>query len=154
MNPAASLAHLPSLHSQVGPATWLRPLVEAPPLRMRTILIVDDVPEILQLLRRTFSGAGYEVTTAPDGKLAIECLTKPFDVVLADMNMPGMAGCELAKWVAAHWPATQTVLMSGHELPCDDCPNSPRCMFIRKPFRLDEILAAVEQASGKQRDET
>jgi DNA-binding NtrC family response regulator len=121
---------------------------------MRTILIVDDMPEILQFLRRTFSGASYEVTTAPDGESAITCLTKPFDVVLADMNMPGMTGCELAKWVAEHWPATRTVLMSGHELPCDACPYSPRCTFIRKPFRLEEIVAAVERASGEQRDAT
>ena len=122
---------------------------------MRTILVVDDVPEILQLLARVFSGAGYEVTKAPDAESALRCLTERFDVVLSDMNMPGMTGCELAQWLAAHWPATQTVLMSAYEAPCDACPYSPRCTFVRKPFRLEEILAVVEHASRqrKQRDE-
>jgi len=114
---------------------------------MSTILIVDDVPEILQILHTAFNVAGYKVTTASDGGSAIQCLAKRFDVVLADVNMPGMTGCELARWVVARWPTTKTVLMSGYELPCDKCPYSPRCALIRKPFRLDEIVAAVGQAA-------
>lgn len=62
------------------------------------ILIVDDSASIRQMVEATLKQAGYEVTTAPDGKKAHElCQSKRFDFVLTDQNMPNMDGLTLIK---------------------------------------------------------
>lgn len=114
---------------------------------MPAILIVDDVAGIRRMLQLAFSRAGYEVTTAPEADAAIQaCLGKHFDVVLSDVDMPRTTGCDLARWVARRHPATQIILMSGHELPCDECPFSPRCTVLRKPFQVSELIHTVDRA--------
>jgi len=114
---------------------------------MPTILIVDDAPAILELLRAVFRGAGYEVLTAHDAESAIRLACEShFDVVLSDVNMPRMTGCDLARWVAEHSPATRMALMSGCEAACAECPYVPRCTLIRKPFRFQELVEVVERS--------
>ena len=59
------------------------------------ILVVDDDPQIRRVMRVTLTGQGYEVDDAKTGEAALEKLRKErFDLVLLDMNMPGMGGFE------------------------------------------------------------
>ena len=62
-----------------------------------TILFVDDEPEVLELLRRTFpSDEGYASLTAPSAAKALEILGKqPVDLLVTDQRMPGRTGIEL-----------------------------------------------------------
>ncbi len=111
------------------------------------ILIVDDEPAIRGLLALTFKMAGYEVETAASGKEAISlCENARFDLVISDIMMPEMDGHELAQWVAARFPDTRTVLMTGYDGGCLECPYAPRCHLLYKPFRPAEALEFVREA--------
>src|SRR6266508_151147 len=57
------------------------------------VLVVDDEPEVTNLLVEMLSGAGYRVDTAADGRVAVEKISKKaYDVVLSDVKMPGLDG--------------------------------------------------------------
>jgi DNA-binding NtrC family response regulator len=111
------------------------------------ILVVDDEPAVLRLVREFLLRAGHAVTAVSDPAAAAEaCRNESFDVLLSDVRMPGQDGHELARWVAVNYPATRTVLMSGYDLQCQGCPYSPRCLLVNKPFNYARIVQAVEQA--------
>jgi CheY-like chemotaxis protein len=114
---------------------------------MPKILIVDDEPVVLSFTRAIFQRAGFEVVAAANAEAAqAACQSQALDVMLTDVRMPGMTGHELARWVAENSPATRTILMSGYDLACEQCPYSPRCSLIAKPFRPAQVLAAVREA--------
>ncbi len=118
---------------------------------MPRILIVDDESSIRTLLSAAFGMAGYEVRTAPDGPEAMAlCETERFDAVLSDVVMPKMNGHELARWVATRYPATRTILMSGFDLGCQECPLAERCLLIPKPFRPGEAVSRVDTALARR----
>src|SRR5215475_13105042 len=62
------------------------------------VLVVDDDPQIRRVMRVTLTGQGYEVDDAKDGEGALDKLrSHRFDLVLLDMNMPGMGGLEACR---------------------------------------------------------
>ena len=62
------------------------------------ILVVDDDPQIRRVMRVTLTGQGYEVDDVKSGEAALEKLRdERFDLVLLDMNMPGMGGLETCR---------------------------------------------------------
>ena len=66
---------------------------------MKRILVVDDDPDIRVLEEKILKREGYEVTTASNGKAAIEAIkTKEFDLVLLDIMMPGIDGFEVSRF--------------------------------------------------------
>jgi DNA-binding NtrC family response regulator len=108
------------------------------------ILVVDDEAAIRSLLATALERAGYEVYTAPDGsEAAALCAHESFDAIVSDVVMPNMNGHDLARWIAERNPNTRMVLMSGYDMGCHNCPYSPRCRFLAKPFRLSQVLSAV-----------
>jgi len=65
---------------------------------MKKILAADDSRTILQMVGFTLKGAGYDVTEAPDGQAALSLAQKQaFDLVITDLNMPGLDGISLTK---------------------------------------------------------
>src|SRR5262245_11170242 len=66
------------------------------------ILVVDDDPQIRRVMRVTLTGQSYEVDDAKNGEEALEKLREArFDLVLLDMNMPGMGGIETCRMIRA-----------------------------------------------------
>ncbi len=62
------------------------------------VLVVDDEPMLLRGLARVLTAAGFDVTTAPDGRAAAQTLCETeFDVIVSDIAMPGMTGIELLR---------------------------------------------------------
>ena len=117
---------------------------------MPSILIVDDEPQILTLLMRVFIKAGWNVRTAVDANKAMEsCLAAPVDVVLSDVDMPGVDGHCLVRWIAATFPAVRTVLMSALSEDCDECPFANGCTLLRKPFPPSDAVAAIANALSR-----
>ncbi|MBZ5586389.1 MAG: response regulator [Acidobacteriia bacterium] len=111
------------------------------------ILIVDDEGAIRGLLTAAFSMAGYHVRTAAVASEAMRlCADEPFDIVLSDVVMPEMDGHELARWIANRHPHIRTVLMSGFDSGCHECPLAGRCMLLPKPFRPSEAVSVVARA--------
>jgi DNA-binding NtrC family response regulator len=83
----------------------------ARPIRL---LLVDDEPAVLQSLRRSLAAESYQVHTAESGAQALECLERIcIDVVLSDIQMPGMRGTELLARVATRWPDTSRIALTG-----------------------------------------
>jgi len=114
---------------------------------MSRLLIVDDEPGVLSVLSIAFRQAGYEVRTAANPFRAMElCATEAFDAILSDVQMPGIDGHSLVRWVAGVYPNMRSILMSGYDLPCGNCPYEGRCKRMQKPFLPKDAVETVRQA--------
>ncbi len=127
------------------------------------ILVVDDSPDNLFLIKTILEGEGYTVTTAENGISALAKLEKsPCDLILLDLMMPGMDGYEVTKHIREDTKFQQYIpilLITAH-----DAPNVAKGLdlgaddFIRKPVTVDELLARVRsllrlKRSMDERDE-
>jgi CheY-like chemotaxis protein/HPt (histidine-containing phosphotransfer) domain-containing protein len=117
------------------------------------VLIVDDDPVMGELLDALLTVEGYRVTRAQSGEEALQVAragtSKP-DIILCDIQMPGMGGGELAKILAAsraagRLPASSVILaMSGSSPGADELESFDG--LLRKPFSVADFMQAVAQA--------
>lgn len=114
-----------------------------------SILVVDDEQPIRELLGWMLGDAGHAVFEAADGAEALTFLRgeQHIDIVLSDINMPGMDGVELSKRVSAEWPGLPVLLISGRP------PPSGVRAFIAKPFRWEVLATAIAGLAGPGRTE-
>ena len=78
------------------------------------VLLVDDEPEVLEALRRTLRSEGYRLLTAPNGLEAEKVVAaEAVDVLITDLDMPGMGGLELLSRVRAVRPGMARVVLTG-----------------------------------------
>ena len=109
------------------------------------ILIVDDAPELTQLLKMTLSREGYRVETANDG---LEGLRKAYDLrpdlILLDIMMPGMSGMEmLARFREfSDVPVIMLTALGKTEIKIDGL-NKGADDYVTKPFDTDELKARI-----------
>lgn len=113
----------------------------------RRILVVDDEPGIRQLLTDLLSAPGYEVVTAGNGHEAVERLQdSPFDAIVTDLNMPGMDGIGLLRWMKQNGRKEKVVVMTGspmhNPLPRRGIPEVRAAL--RKPFRVQSFIKTME----------
>ena len=116
----------------------------------RTILVVEDQPEVRSLLADALEMLGYRVLTAahPDDGLAIvDEHAEEIDLVLTDIVMPGMNGPEMAQRLILRHPLLRVLYLSGHSSealgPLGVPQDGPA--FLKKPFTMD---ALIERVSG------
>jgi CheY-like chemotaxis protein/anti-sigma regulatory factor (Ser/Thr protein kinase) len=112
------------------------------------VLIAEDEPALRGLLARVLADAGYEVAAAEDGTKALEDLDRdPFDLLLADVWMPGLTGLELLERVRASGRPLRVVLMTGDSTPETVLASirGQACSYIRKPFTPPELLEIVRR---------
>ena len=111
-------------------------------------MIVDDEPQILRLLTAVLTRAGHEIHTSDSTRDAFQLCISPaaFDLVLSNVDMPGVTGHDLARWLAARHPAIRVMLMSAFDSDCNECPYLERCVLIRKPFAPGEVVKQVTAA--------
>jgi CheY-like chemotaxis protein len=84
------------------------------PVAKVKLLIVDDDVLILMLLSQIFTDSGYSVRSAEDGFSALAVIRNEIpDIILSDLNMPGMSGFEFLSVVRRRFPATRASAMSG-----------------------------------------
>jgi DNA-binding response OmpR family regulator len=109
------------------------------------IMIVEDDPDIAQLLGRIFHIGGYTTAWAPDGLQALARLEdEPPDLMTLDVNMPHLSGVEVLTQIRATPVGRELpvlVLTSREELPQQVYTQASKVM--RKPFDLATLLAAV-----------
>jgi DNA-binding NtrC family response regulator len=116
--------------------------------RSSRILVVEDEPVILELVRILLEGSGYAPVVIGDALKALEVVqTQAFDVVVTDLAMPRLPGPELVRAVRRHHPGTQVVLLTGAG-PLDGTAMTVPAPYtlLEKPFAIADLLEAVAQA--------
>jgi CheY-like chemotaxis protein len=84
----------------------------------RRILIIDDDPEVVWGIGRYLARSGFSVTTCGDGTEAIELLEQePFDVLVTDIQMPGLNGLAVLDWAREHRPRLRKMVMTAYGTP-------------------------------------
>jgi two-component system response regulator FlrC len=118
-------------------------------------LVVDDEASIRDLLCKTLQLAEYEVETAPDGGAALTRLRamgsyERFDLVIADLKMPGMDGLTLIKEVKQLKLDLPVIIITGYssEKAAIDAVNLGVSGYLTKPFRIPQVLEAAAKALG------
>jgi len=120
------------------------------------ILVVDDEPDIRQLVQEILEDEGYSVQIAKDGESArLAYLQQKPDLVLLDIWMPDIDGISLLKeWSSAGSLESQVVIMSGHGTleTAVEATRLGAFDFVQKPLSLAKLLATVRKAldSGPQ----
>jgi signal transduction histidine kinase/CheY-like chemotaxis protein len=117
---------------------------------MQRILIVDDVPELLLLLKKLVARMGYCVETAPSAIEALEILkAKPIDLLLTDWSMPEMSGGELIAEIKRQERLRDIpiIVLTGHDTDNErDAAAAVGCdRFLVKPIMRDELQRVISQ---------
>ena len=109
------------------------------------ILVVDDEPQILRVMRTGLPPRGYEVRTASGGKEALEEVRKEMpDLVILDLVMPGMSGLEVCQRVREFTTIPIIILSAkGSESDKVAALDSGADDYVTKPFGMNELLARV-----------
>ena len=122
----------------------------------KRVLVVDDDPGIRDVLSCTISSMGYEVDTADNGAKGLEkFMKKPFDLVITDLNMPGMDGFTLAARIKAKHPQVMVVLVTGEgrDFVLDRGENCFVDDILFKPFHLKDIQGKVQSMLENEKTE-
>ena len=109
------------------------------------ILVVDDEPQLRRALRSTLSALGFVVDDAETGEAALEKLREErFDLVLLDINMPGLSGIETCRAVRARSDVSVLMLTvrdrAGDKIQALDAGADG---YVTKPFDVNELLARI-----------
>lgn len=116
---------------------------------MATILLADDEEATRDLVRRALDG--HAVTLATDGADAWAKFSQApgsFDLIVTDIEMPGLDGVTLAERALAASPRLKVLLMSGftHSLDKSRSLAPGRVLVLPKPFTLDELRRTIAAA--------
>ena len=111
-----------------------------------TLLVVDDEPEVADVLRDFFEGQGYAVTCALNGRdaLVLASLSRP-DAVILDIRLPERSGPEILSDLRGLDDSVPVVMLSGTDdeaLACD-LLKAGAFDYVRKPFMLDNLEQVV-----------
>jgi CheY-like chemotaxis protein len=114
----------------------------------RRILVVDDEPQIRDMLHEALVRAGYEVHEASDGKQAIDMLRKQsFDVVISDILMPEKDGLEVIMYLQRESPMTKCIAISSpsNRVFLQSAQLLGATRVVEKPFTVSEMESAVRE---------
>lgn len=117
--------------------------------RHRSILVVDDDPEMRALLLDVLRNEGYDVVDAKDGTEAVLALrARRFDLILMDKNMPGPSGLDLLPGFRRVCPDSKIIMMTAFgDVPSYiEAVEKGAAEYLFKPFRMEELKAAIAKA--------
>ena len=120
------------------------------------VLLVNDEPNVLHGLVRALRHQPFEIYTARTAEEAMWIFkTRRVDAIVSDEQMPGLPGTELLAWVAAHYPETIRILLTGHasvDTAVRAVNEATVYKFFVKPCKEFDLAVAIRQAL-EQRDE-
>lgn len=120
-------------------------------VRAGKILIVDDTPANIQLLRVVCSKAGLTVETAENGQIAVDMATQTqYDIILMDMQMPVMDGYSATEELRKRGVTTPIVALTGNALEEDRrrCFDVGCTAFLAKPVNIDNLIQLLQELHG------
>lgn len=116
-------------------------------------LVVDDDPDVLDLIESIIRQLGFDCHTAGNGLEAMAMLrAEKYPLVITDIQMPGMNGAELLKEIRRCYPETAVIVISGYF----DDGDGPRLLaegaadFLTKPFLPEELEAKIIRCLRKE----
>jgi CheY-like chemotaxis protein len=116
------------------------------------VLIAEDDPSVLQSLDQVLSTFGYVVRTVTNGLQAVAAIREQVpDVLLSDLNMPGMSGYELLSIVNRRFPGVRAVAMSGAYAGSEIPEGLPADAFYQKGCGIPTLMNAMERAEKAER---
>ncbi len=120
----------------------------------KTILHVDDEPDVLALVKVVLEREGYQVVSAESGKDCLDALKKQkVDLILLDIMMPKMSGWEVLKKVKKDYPKVKVVFLTVvkiNEKMLADLIKDGLTDYIQKPCSNVEMVARVKKALGNE----
>jgi two-component system KDP operon response regulator KdpE len=111
-----------------------------------SVLVVDDEPSLRKTIRASLSASGYCVAEAGTGGEAVGVFRgRPFDLVLLDVNMPGMSGVEACRQIRALAPRTGIIMVTVRDAEEDKVRalEAGADDYVTKPFRFRELIARL-----------
>ncbi len=121
------------------------------------ILLIEDEPSIMALVSATLERNGYEVACIESGAEALRLLEKgQYLGVVSDMRTPGgVDGAQVHTWISEHRPdlVDKVVIITG-DYANEETVTTLRkigALYLEKPFRVQDLIAAVEKTMGKAR---
>ena len=135
---------------ELRPESPASPPVAEPP-RGLTILVIDDEPEVRQVLVDLLTRLGHTIVAEPEGPAGLARLReRSFDLVITDLGMPGLSGWDVAGLVKRH-SRIPVALITGwsDQLDLDEARARHVDYIIPKPFRLEQILKVLAQAVAR-----
>jgi len=121
------------------------------------VLLIEDEPSIMALVSATLERNGYDVVCIESGADALRLLEKgQFLGVVSDMRTPGgVDGAQVHTWISKHRPdlVDRVVIITG-DYANEETVSTLRkigALYLEKPFRVQDLISAVEKAMGKAR---
>jgi two-component system cell cycle sensor histidine kinase/response regulator CckA len=126
-----------------------------PHIKNISILVVEDLEAIRDLIRDILEEDGYHVEVANDGKAGLELFCKKhFDIVFTDFKMPEMSGCEMAEKIKLLSKNTPVVLVTAWTMDYTEAELHSKGIdfIIQKPFRDEDLQKIVREKNCFQRN--
>jgi len=115
----------------------------------KTVLVAEDDDAIRSVLKEMLQELGYNAIFARNGEEAL-LLAKKYEgslhILLADVVMPGINGCELAERLSHMRPDIKVILMSGYPKTAHPEVETTKAVFVQKPFTINQLAIKLEEA--------
>jgi len=111
-------------------------------------LVIDDESSIRHLLSEVLDSLGFHVDEAADGGAGLAlCEERIYELVVTDLNMPGLSGWEVVEGVRRRAPAARLIMVTGSAENLDRArARAQALVLLQKPFRIEELRNAIEEA--------
>lgn len=122
----------------------------------KRILVIDDEESVRFVVKEMLEFEGYEVTTAPNGKVGLQLFRKdPTDLILTDIFMPEMEGLETIRELHRDFPQLKIIAMSGGGESgmlsfLSFAKRFGALRTLRKPFSREELLETVQELLAEE----
>lgn len=113
---------------------------------MAKILVVDDNMDILEFIQEMLLLFDYTSTVVESGEHALKLLAEGvrFDLVITDINMPGISGIEMTKKIKQQFPLLPVIIMTGYS-DNEIVGKQAGDEFIKKPFSIDKMMGLIQK---------
>jgi CheY-like chemotaxis protein len=137
-------------HGMPGTAVLAADAVRQPAAQRRTLLLVDDEPNILASLKRLLRRDAYHILTANSGQEGLDVLaSNAVDVIVSDQRMPGMLGADFLRKAKLLCPQTIRIMLSGYtelQAVTDAVNEGAIFKFLTKPWEDHQLREHIAEA--------